>query len=163
MLATMPASSSTRRCLLIACRVRCEPCANCEIERGDPATSVATRPRRVASPRAAKTAARPSTSAALDMGCDVRPLLAPAPLVHAVGLKPTFLWNGIEARFGEDEERPLTLWLEPEFDPGGRLRCVVDRGVDGVGMPGKRKQTFGLHGLNHGLPFHMFITRIGDL
>src|SRR5262245_19996569 len=159
----MPAPSSTRRCLLIACRVRCEPCANCEIERGDPATSVATRARRVASPRAAKTAARPSSSAALDMGCDVRHLLAPAPLIHAVGLKAAVLGNGIEARFGDDEERPLALWLEPELDPSGRLRAVVDRGIDGIGMPGERKQTLGLHGLNHGLPFHMLIARIGDL
>src|SRR5262245_55104401 len=159
----MPAPSSTRRCLLIACRVRREPCASCEIERGDPATSVVTRPRRVASPSAANTAARPSSSAALDMGSNVLHLLAPSPVIHAVGLKPPRFRNGIEARFADDKERPLTLRRKPEFHPGGRLLAVIKRGVDGVGMPGEGEQTLGLHGFDHDLPFYMFVARIGDL
>jgi hypothetical protein len=48
---------STRRCLVMACRVSLEPPVNREIEQGGPTESLATSDSRVASPRAAKTGA----------------------------------------------------------------------------------------------------------
>src|SRR5262245_22783505 len=147
----MPASSSTRKCLLIAWRVSGEPCASWEIERDDPATSVVTRARRVASPSAAKIEARPSSSVGLDMMPNVLDLLAPAPVVHAVGLEAPLLGNGGKARFGDDQQAACSEGLKPEFDEGGRLLAVVDRRIDGVGMQGEGEEGFRFDPL-HGHP-----------
>src|SRR6185295_12319909 len=136
----MPACSRTRKCLLIACRVRAEPCASSEIDRDDPPTNVPTRARRVASPRAAKIEARSSSSLRLDMVGDVLDLLAPARFVHAVCLEAALLGDGGKARFGDDEQTTCTAGLEPEFDKRGRLLGIVDRGVDGIGMPGEGEE-----------------------
>ena len=51
---TRPASSSTRKCLVIACRERGEPAESVVIDERAPPPSLASRARRVSSPSAAK-------------------------------------------------------------------------------------------------------------
>src|SRR5262245_40060413 len=132
----MPAPSSTRKCLLIACRVNREPCASCEIERGAPLASVLTSARRVSSPRAANTAARPPSSARLsragDMLLDILELCVPAAFVHAVCLEAPLFRDRLEPRFGNDETGAAGRGFEPEFHERRRLLAVVDGGIDGI-------------------------------
>ena len=92
---------------------------NWEIERDDPPTNVATKARRVASPRAAKIEARTSSSVKLDMVRDVLDLLAPARIIHTVCLEAALLGDGGKAGFGDDEQTACAVGREPEFDEGG--------------------------------------------
>src|SRR4051794_7635944 len=138
----MPAASSTRRCLVIAWRVRAEPSASREIDCGGPLDRFPISASRVSSPSAANTEARrvsavPRSARAADMALDIDHLLGPAPLVHPKGFDAPVLGNGIEARLGEDEQSAAIDRLEPELDQGGWLARIVDRGVDGIGMPGE--------------------------
>src|SRR5579859_878560 len=104
---TTPAPSSTRRCLVMAWRVRGEPSASLEIDWGGPLASLPTSDSRVPSPSAAKSEARSSgvarrSARALDMALDVRHLLGPAPLVHAEGLDPALRGQGVEPGLPEE-------------------------------------------------------------
>src|SRR5262249_9442671 len=103
---TTPAPSSTRRCLVIACRVRLEPPASWEIDCHCPPESLPRSDNRVSSPKAAKTTARPSRPRRLartaDMAFDVLHLLGPAALIHPECLEATPLRNGVEPGFGEE-------------------------------------------------------------
>src|SRR5690349_7454950 len=159
----MPTCSSTCKCLLIACRVRRDPCVSWEIECDDPSSNVPSKERRVASPRAAKIEARSSSSIGLDMMRDVLALLAPARIVHAVGLEAALLGDGGEAGFGDDEQTAGAVGLQPEFDQRGRLLAIVARGIDGVGMPGEGEQALRLHALYRHLPGHVLIAGMDDL
>src|ERR1700733_8508418 len=105
MLRTIPAFSSTRRCLVIAWRVTFEPSASCEIDRRSPAQSLASSDNLVSSPRAAKTGACARCAATRlpalpDMALDVLHLLGPAPIVHAEGFRAPAARDLVEAGFG---------------------------------------------------------------
>src|SRR5579859_5009853 len=117
---TTPASSSTRRCLVIAWRVSVEPSASREIDCGGPLASLPTSDSRVPSPSAAKTDARCSKSVPrsgrgfcmlLQMACDVRHLLGPPTLVHAEGIEPPVFGKGVEAGFQQEQHGAIILRL----------------------------------------------------
>src|SRR5262245_17449312 len=159
----MPASSSTRKCLLIAWRVRRDPCANWAIDRGKPPTNVPTSARRVASPSAAKTEARSSSSVKLDMPRNALDLLAPARVIHAIGLEAALHGDGGKAGFGYHEQGASGVRLEPEFHQRGWLLGIIDRRIDGIGMPGEGEQALRLQPLHGHLPRHVLVTGVSDL
>src|SRR4029077_3695782 len=107
---TTPAPSSTRRCLVTACRVSRVPDVRREIDCGSPLVSLASRPRRVSSPRAAKIDALVRNAAAALRGMfnvlgNILDLLAPAALVHAEGLVAAVRRQLVEARFDDAQPR----------------------------------------------------------
>ena len=109
MLCTIPTRSSTRRCLVIACRVSLEPSVSSEMEDGCPRQSFATNNRRVSSPNAAKTGARVWRRAmrlrlAGDIALDVFHLSFPPTLVHAECLEAAVGGNFTEARLNDNEQ-----------------------------------------------------------
>src|SRR5215470_4530210 len=163
----MPAASSTRKCLVIACRVSRDPCASCEIERGECATSALTSNRRVSSPSAANTWAcspvPPRLGCGSDMTLDVRQLRAPTALVHPDCLKATLLGDGVKTGFGDEQPVARRNRLKPEFDGGGGLLAVIDGRIHGIGVPAEREQALRLHFLDRDLPFDVLVAGVGDV
>src|SRR5262245_59095209 len=94
---------------------------------------------------------------------DILDLLAPAAFVHAIGLEAAFLWDPIETRLGDDEERAAGLGFEPEFDESGGLLAVIDVGIDGIGVPPEGEGSLGLNLLHRHFPWHVFVAGIRDL
>src|SRR5437868_17517 len=118
----MPACSRTRRCLVTAWRVTREPVARPVIDIGPRSHRRETSWSRVASPRAAKTAAE---AFALRRTADVlREHFhhhAPTLLIVGEGFGAPLERDGIEAGLGEVEHDPVRRFLERENDEGGRL------------------------------------------
>src|SRR4029453_1740209 len=103
---TRPASSMTRRCLVIACRVISKRSVSRVIDVGPASHSRETRPSRVASPRAKNTAAdsaicafAPGLRRAGKVLLDEHHLLLPPPLVRRKRLRAPVERDLIEARF----------------------------------------------------------------
>src|SRR5262245_7858380 len=101
-LRTRPASASTRRCLVIAWRDTADFALSCVIDPGPPDDNRRISPRRVSSPRAAKSGAASRTgdlaeALGLDMAANVLHLLSPALLVHAEGFGATSERHTVEA------------------------------------------------------------------
>lgn len=86
-LRTTPAISNTRRCLVIACRVRVEPSVSCAIDCGSPPQSFRMRESLLSSPKAEKTEACARCAAFMllrflaDMAFNVFHLLRPPAVV----------------------------------------------------------------------------------
>src|SRR3979409_1199639 len=160
---TTPAPSRTRRCLVTACRVSRVPDVRREIDCGSPVVSLASNPRRVSSPRAAKTDALVLKAAALlrlmfDMPRDVLDLGRPAAFVHAEGLVAAVRRQLVEARFDDAQPRAGCRLLPGEFDQRRAVAVVVLLGIDGIGVPGEGEQPLGLHLLHHSLPGNVLVT-----
>src|SRR5580692_3926128 len=147
----MRARSRTRRCLVMAWRVRCESCASFEMDCRCLRLSLASSDRRVGSPRAAKVLAALGVRIAIDgrlraaalwvlcdIVTDVGHLLRPAAVVAEKGFAAAGIGNVIEAGLGKPEERAAgSGGLEAEFDEGRDFFGVIDVGIDRVGMPGE--------------------------
>src|SRR5262245_27942213 len=128
MLRTTPASASTRRCLLTACRVMRVPAVSRAIDCGRPRLSRASTPRRVASPSAANTEARafsPLGCRRLDMARDVLHLDGPAFAVPQERLVAAMARDFVEP--GLDHAKPGAAHdrLERELDQRRRLPGVI--------------------------------------
>src|SRR5262245_42102537 len=124
---TNPASSSTRRCLVIAWRVMSKPAASFAIDSGPSSPRRETRPRRVRSPIAKKTSADAAMRGAPPRLCltgkvflDERHLHAPAGLVGGEGPGAALERNRVEARLDHGQEHAIGALLESEDDERGR-------------------------------------------
>src|SRR5579885_1225087 len=159
----MPTFSSTRRCLVMAWRVRRDPRERAAMEQGSPALSRATSARRVASPSAAKTGAWDVLCLRGDMALDMVHLLRPAALVHAKGLGAARGGDLVEAGFRDGQQRAAGGLLETEFHERGGLGRVIHEGIDVIRVPGIGKEPFRLYFLNGDLPLQVFIAGISDL
>ena len=135
--ATRPAPSSTRRCLVIACRVRRVPCVSREIECGCRPT--ACRSATAASRRPARR--RPRRGACSSRAARLRGRHGVRMFFICSAQPPSFMRNAssravagdcIEAGLGDVEQRAAGLRLEPELDQRRRLPGVVDLGIDRV-------------------------------
>src|SRR5690606_3326999 len=178
-LRTTPASSSTRRCLLIAWRLRTLSRPSSVIERCARSPSLPTSARRVGSPSAANTTAAPGARrdqrdrarrfrasldrASLDMALDVLQLLCPAAGVHAEGLVAAVRGDSVETGFGHGQHGAVAVRLEADLDQGRRLAGVVHVGLDRVRVPGEREQSLGDHVPDHGAPLDVLVAGVGDV
>jgi len=114
-LRTIPARSSTRRCLVIACLVSFESSASCVMEHGCPEQSVATSFSLVRSPRAANTRARALGLAKMrlwllcDMGFNVLHLLRPSAYVPTIRFVANVGGQNLGFRFGESSQLPRSV------------------------------------------------------
>src|SRR5947207_4403626 len=139
------------------------------MERGSPPQSVVTSDRRVSSASAANTAACCRRFAALrslpprDMALDVLHLLGPAAVIHAEGLRTALCRDLVEARLGEDQQRPGRSLLQAKLDQRGCLLRVVHLRIDAVGVPGEAEEALGLDLLYERLPAHVLVAGVGDL
>src|ERR1700728_1438007 len=110
-LCTRPARCSTRRCLVIACRVSREPTVNCEIAAGSPAQAFATSASLVSSASAANSTACAGRRACArlrllrDIVLDVLHLLCPAAVVTAHRITAPFGGDLFESRLGNHKQR----------------------------------------------------------
>src|SRR5262245_23120986 len=98
----------------------------------------------------------------LDISLNVRHLLGPAAVVHSECLKPAILGNCIKSGFPQKKNGAAVLRLEPELDQGRRLARGVDRGIDRIGVPAKRKEPLGLHLLHRRLPLDVLVAGMSD-
>src|SRR5690348_14149054 len=127
-----PDSSSTRRCLVMACREIAAPSARRVMEKSDPPLSFSSSASRVSSPNAAnKGACRRnffwlSCEVLADMFLDVRHLGFPAARVHAKGLVAPSCWNGIETRLRKFEQSAGGNCLQSKLYQGRLLLRIVD-------------------------------------
>src|ERR1700739_6232 len=121
-LRTMPARSSTPRCLVMDWRVSFDSSESCEMEQGLPEQSLATRARGVLSPAGANTRARAFGLAVMrlrilcDMALDIPHLFGPAAVVPAESLGAPGGGNAVEAGFGEYEQCTAGNRLKAKFD-----------------------------------------------
>src|SRR5271169_1131628 len=97
------------------------------------------------------------------MVLDVLHLLGPAAVISAECFEAAVAGDLVEAGLGEQKQCTARGLLQPEFDQGGRLLRIIYFGVHGIGMPGKRKESFGLHALDDSLPFNVLVARIGNM
>src|SRR5690606_16534457 len=178
-LRTTPASSSTRRCLLIAWRLRALSRPSSVIERCARSPSLPTSDRRVGAPSAANTTAaagarRDQRDRALrrrawldraspDMALDVLHLLGPAAVVHAEGLVAAVRGDAVEAGFGHGQQGAVAVWLEAEFDQRRDLAGVVHARLNRVRMPREGEQPFGDHVPDHGAPLDVLMTGVRNV
>src|SRR5262245_21300562 len=168
-LCTIPTSSNTRRCLVMACRVSRDSSVSWEIERGGRSQSLATSFSRVSSPSAAKMRAWTAFGATRtlrvlgDIGLDILHLRGPTALVHPEGLEAPVAGKLVESRLGHRERGADRRLFQPEFDEGGRFRRVIHLGIDGSGMPGKGKEPLRLHFFHLGRKLDVLVTRISDV
>src|SRR5262252_6843826 len=158
---TKPASSITRKCLVMACRVIGKPAVNFEIDSGPSPDRRSTRRRRVSSPSAAKTAAdsaRPGFVLALGSLAKVRldqlDHDRPAAVVGGECLGTTLERDAIESRLAYGQHDAARCLLEHELDQRGRLLRVIDCLFDGERMPPEREQEFGLDAIDGDLERH---------
>src|SRR5262249_5647039 len=112
----------------------------------------------IVSPYASKTLGQPC-----HMRHDVLHLFGPTAIVHTEGFGPAGRWDLVETGLGEDEQRAVLGLLQPEFHERGCFLRVVHRWIDGIGMPGERKQSFRLHVLHHDLPLEVLVAGIGNV
>src|SRR5512133_4210963 len=126
LLLTSPASESTSRCLVMACRVT----SNWPLRRvtvsGPLAQRRTSRPRRVAAPRAAKSGAASFSRAgerasARDMAFDPGQLARPPGIVHAEGLVAPVRGQLVEAGLHHLEQGAIPSRLEVELHEGHGL------------------------------------------
>src|SRR5262245_5090647 len=136
------------------------------MERGPPAESRATIPRRVVSPSAAKTdaASSPGRGRALaaDILSEVVRLLHPAIVVRPVGFGTSRDRDLVEARLDDRHTGAARGVLEAELDERRGLFGIVDLGVDGIRTPAIREQTLGLDPLDHDLERDALVARARD-
>src|SRR6185503_2267218 len=143
-LRTMPASASTRRCFVTACRDRLVPSVRRAMDCGSPLSSLPSTASRVSSPSAANTAARIFSALGrlcclLDMLRDVSHLCAPAAVVHAERLSPTVARNPIEARLDDAQQGPCRSLLQRELNERRWFGRVVHLRIGRIGVPGERE------------------------
>src|SRR6266542_3691362 len=167
-LRTMRAPSSTRRCLVTACRVMRVPSVSWAIDRGCPLLSLAMSESLVSSPSAAKIGAylrRPAAAlrALRDMTFDVLHLLCPAIIVHAQRFNPSVSGNLVESGLGNHEQRTAYGLLEAKLDERRRFLRIIHVWIYRVRMPGEGEESLGLHLLDCRLPFEVLIPRMSDL
>src|SRR5512141_2985088 len=139
-LRTSPTLSRIWRCLVTACLVRLVPSASCEIDWRETRQSLAISDSRVSSPKAAKMCAwrkNPWGKTLSNILGNVLHLFDPALLVHAEGLEPPVSGDLFKSRFGHHEVGPAAGRFQRELDQGRGLFGVVDRGIDGVRVPGE--------------------------
>src|SRR5208282_5077540 len=111
MLRTIPTRSSTRRCLVMACRVSVDPLVSCEMEQGCPSMSFATKASRVSSPSAANTSAWVFCLVDLllrrlcDIFLDVLHLLGPAALVPSERFEAAVAGEFVKAGLRNHKQR----------------------------------------------------------
>src|SRR4029453_9555530 len=152
---TSPASSMTRRCLVIPCRLIPNPAVNLAIDSGPSPERRETRPSRVSSPNAAKIEAELASSAfaftllvlrkvLLDKGDDLRPAF----FVRAEGLGAPLEGNPVEPRLRDRQQYAVVLLLERELDERRRFLRVVDARFHGIWVPTEREQAFGFDPLD---------------
>src|SRR4029453_3957150 len=84
-------------------------------------------------------------------------------VIHPERFGLAILGNCIETGFGEDKHGAAAFRLEPELDKCRRLFRIIDLGIDRIGMPGERKQPFGLHLLHGRFPSDWLVARIGQM
>jgi hypothetical protein len=119
---TIPACSSTRKCLVIACRVSFVSSVSCEMEHRRPLQSLTIKDNRVGSPSAAKTGAgawrlfASALRAERDIAFNVLHLLRPAALIHAECLGTSFSGNVLESGLYEPKQRAACGRFQPKFD-----------------------------------------------
>src|SRR5690348_14242775 len=140
LLVTRPASESTSRCLVMAWRDTSKRLLRRVSEAGPLAQRLTIRPRRVASPSAAKSGAASlsfaaESASAFDMALDVDELALPAALVHAEGLVAAPRRQLVEAGFHNLQPGAALRGLQPELHQGHGLLGVVAGRVHGAGMP----------------------------
>src|SRR5438034_299710 len=112
--ATKPASASTRRCLVMACRETADFTLIRAIDSGPLVDSRISSCSRVASPSAANSGAASCArrAASGDMGGDVAELFGPAALVHAERLVLAFRRQLVEAGLDDGQQRAAVLGLQ---------------------------------------------------
>src|SRR5438105_3104456 len=98
-----------------------------------------------------------------DMLFDVLHLLCPPAIVHAECFSAAVAGYFVEAGLRDQQACAARDLFEAEFDQSGCLIRVIFFGVDGIKLPGERKDPFGLHFLHDGLPFEVLAARIGNL
>src|SRR5262245_1779366 len=121
---------------------------------------------RVASPSAAKAAARLFKAVERLGGIREKPfdivhLDCPAALVHAERLVATVGGQFVEARLDDTQARPALGRLKHELDQRRRLLGIILARLDRVGVPGEREQPLGLDLLHGRLPAQVLTARIG--
>src|SRR5262245_38427530 len=94
---------------------------------------------------------------------DVFELSAPTTLIHAKRLVTAFTWQHVEARLDDTQQRPRCCFLQGKLNKRRRLSRIVLLGIDGVWMPGERKQSLRLHFLDNSLPSQVLVPRMRDL
>src|SRR5512147_125369 len=167
-----PASSITRRCLVIAWRVIFVPAVKCVMDIGPSSESRATSRKRISSPSAAKIIAESFGCAELlwlSFLCKVRLDQfhdhAPTLFVGSKRLDTTFQRNPIESTFRHLQHDALRDLLKRKLDQRGRFLGVVDVWVDRIRMPTKGEQSLRLHALDGDLEWQSLILLLsfGDL
>src|SRR5205807_329211 len=128
-LRTRPASSRTRRCLVIACRVTRAPCVSPAIESRPRSPRRLTMRSRVSSPSAAK------TRSGRNVFLDQLHLLGPPALVRREGLGAASRREAVEPALGQGELRSARHFLERELDQRHRLFRVVEVRLDRERVP----------------------------
>src|SRR5262245_5602705 len=94
---------------------------------------------------------------------DVSELNAPTALIHTKRLVAAFAWQLVEARLDDAQQRPCRGFLQGKLNKCRRLSRIVLLRIDGVWMPGERKQSLRLHFLDNSLPSQVLVPGICDL
>src|SRR5262249_11499787 len=150
----------------MAWRVTADPVVSRAMDRGPPTDRRASSASRVRSPNAAKTGAARARPVGLvlrrDMSLDVLDLGRPPLVVHAEGLGAARQRDAVETGLDYGQLGAASHFLEHEFDQRRRLGGVVDRWIDGVGVPAVRQQALGLDPFDGDLQGQVVIARAGD-
>src|ERR1700730_7116001 len=154
---TSPASASTCKCLVTACRVICVPDVSCAIDIAPPAHSTAMRRNRVSSPSAANTGAAfrsagvfteatlPPGLGRCDMLLDVFQLHLPPFAIHPEHLQTTRDGYVVDAGLDDSQQRTPNSVLQLELHQRSGLARIVYLRVDRIRMPAPREQLLGLN------------------
>src|ERR1700731_4204765 len=157
---TSPASASTCKCLVTACRVICVPDVSCAIDIAPPAHNTAMRRNRVSSPSAANTGAAFRSAGVFDeaafapalgrfdMLLDVFHLYLPPFAIHPENLQTTRDGYVVDARLDYSQQRTPHRILQLELHQRSGLARIVYLRVDRIRMPAPRQQLLGLNLLN---------------
>src|SRR5580704_1951731 len=121
---TMRTRSSTRKCLVTACRVSLVPAVSSAIEYRCPLHNFANSVKRVSSPRAAKTAAfaRALLWVFADISLDILHLLFPSAVIPEEGLCPPLAGNLFKARFRHRQQSTAGCCVQSKLHQG---RCLL--------------------------------------
>src|SRR5262245_50866884 len=97
------------------------------------------------------------------MAGDVLHLMRPAPLIHAEGLRATMGRYLVEARLDDAEQGAGRSLFQGELDKCRRFAGIIDRRIDGIGMPGEGEEAHRLDLLDHRLQPNVLVAWFRDL